>query len=156
MMGQKGDLKDIIRRYRLQRKLLKELEDKDDIVWVYSPRSGYNIRPKQKVRENMISVSKLTIFQKEFIEYLLHRKAQKKTELDKVYDKKIETKEKIIHSVPKELKTTDKINETKREIEMLKEQLKLLQAKADLEFERELDRIMSLEEEEYEKEAKSR
>ena len=82
MMGQKGDLKDLIRRYRLQRKMQEELKDKDDIVWVYNPRLGYNIRPKQKARENMISVSKLTIFQKEFIEYLLFRKAQRKKEIE--------------------------------------------------------------------------
>jgi len=154
-MGQKGDLKDVIRRYKLQRKLLKELKDKDDIVWVYNPRAGYNIIPKQRIRENMISVSKLTIFQKEFIDYLLQRKAQKKKELNKEYDNKIVSKENIIHNVPKELKTVNKINETKREIEILKEQLKLLQAKADLEFEKELDRIMSSEEE-LEKESKSR
>jgi hypothetical protein len=114
MMGQKGDLKDLIRRYRLQRKMQEELKDKDDIVWVYTPDSGYDVRPKKKRRENMISVSKLTIFQKEFIEYLLRRKAEKKKELDKEYDKKIERKESIIRDLPNEVKTSDKIKETKK------------------------------------------
>jgi polyhydroxyalkanoate synthesis regulator phasin len=156
MMGQKGDLKDLIRRYRLQRKMQEELKDKDDIVWVYTPDSGYDVRPKKKRRENMISVSKLTIFQKEFIEYLLRRKAEKKKELDKEYDKKIERKESIIRDLPNEVKTSDKIKETKKEIEILKEQLRLLQAKADLEYEKEMGKMMSTDEEELEKEAKSR
>lgn len=156
MMGQKGDLKDLIRRYRLQRKMQEELKDKDDIVWVYTPDSGYDVRPKKKRRENMISVSKLTIFQKEFIEYLLRRKAEKKKELDKEYDKKIERKESIIRDLPNEVKTSDKIKETKKEIEILKEQLRLLQAKADLEYEKEMGKMMSMDEEELEKEAKSR
>ena len=44
-------------------------------------------------------------------------------------------KRKYYRDLPNEVKTSDKIKETK-EIEILKEQLRLLQAKADLEYEK--------------------